>query len=162
MKSTAIVCAIAAATLGFSSLSFAQDQRGPGRDRDQRYEQRGPQDRDGRGFDNRNNDQFGRRDNDRRGGPRGFEQRHDGHRDFDRRDARNDRGFRHYNARGPEFRRGGYVPPQYRAQQYYVNDWRGHRLSAPPRGQQWVQVGSDYVLIALATGIIASMVLNSN
>lgn len=161
MKSNAIVCAIAAVTLGFSSLSFAQDQRGPGRDRDrdQRYEQRGPQDRDGRGFDRRDN----ARNDDRRGGQRGYEQRNDNrHRGFDQRDARNDRNFRYYNARGPEFRRGGHVPPQYRSQQYYVSDWRGHRLSAPPRGQQWVQVGSDYVLIALATGIIASMVLNSN
>lgn len=156
MKSNAIVCAIAAATLSFSSLSFAQDNRGPGRD--QRYEQRGPNDRDGRGFDRRNN----ARNDDRRGGPRGFEQRDNRPRGFDQRDARNDRNFRHYNARGPEFRRGGRMPPQYRSQQYYVSDWRGHRLSAPPRGQQWVQVGSDYVLIALATGIIASMVLNSN
>jgi len=33
-------------------------------------------------------------------------------------------------------------------------------LNAPPRGQQWVQVGSDYVLIAIATGIIAQLVLS--
>jgi hypothetical protein len=42
MKSKVIVCAIAAASLGFGSLSFAQgyDQR---RNDDQRYEQRGDQ-----------------------------------------------------------------------------------------------------------------------
>ncbi|WP_426148297.1 RcnB family protein [Polaromonas sp. DSR2-3-2] len=41
-----------------------------------------------------------------------------------------------------------------------ANHWRDHRLNAPPRGQQWVQVGSDYVLIAVATGTIAQLVLS--
>jgi Ni/Co efflux regulator RcnB len=41
-----------------------------------------------------------------------------------------------------------------------VNDWRGHHLSAPPRGHPWVQVGPDYVLAAIATGVIANLVLN--
>lgn len=65
-----------------------------------------------------------------------------------------------YGARGPEFRRGGYIPREYRNRQYYLNDWRSHRLAAPPHGHQWVQVGSDYVLIAVATGLIAHLVLN--
>ena len=43
--------------------------------------------------------------------------------------------------------------------QYVVEDWRGHRLSAPPRGYHWVQVGADYVLVAVATGIILQMML---
>ncbi len=38
--------------------------------------------------------------------------------------------------------------------------YRGHRLSAPPRGYQWVQVGPDYVLAAVATGIIMNMILS--
>ena len=33
-------------------------------------------------------------------------------------------------------------------------------LSAPPRGYQWVQSGSDYILIAIATGIIAQLLLS--
>jgi len=45
--------------------------------------------------------------------------------------------------------------PQYRSRQYVVEDWRGHRLHQPPHGYQWVQVGGDYVLVAIATGIIA-------
>ena len=56
--------------------------------------------------------------------------------------------------------RGGRLPTQYRSHQYVVNDWRGHHLSAPPRGYQWVQTGGDYVLVAIATGIIASILLN--
>jgi Ni/Co efflux regulator RcnB len=41
-----------------------------------------------------------------------------------------------------------------------VSDWRGHHLTAPPRGHQWVQVGGDYVLVAVTTGIIAQLLLN--
>jgi Ni/Co efflux regulator RcnB len=63
---------------------------------------------------------------------------------------------------GPDhnFRRGGRLPPEYRNRQYVVDDWRGHRLSAPPRGYHWVQTGGDYVLAAIATGIIAQILLD--
>jgi Ni/Co efflux regulator RcnB len=63
-------------------------------------------------------------------------------------------------SRSPDFRRGGYIPREFRNRQYYVTDFRAHHLSPPPRGQQWVQVGPDYVLIAIATGLIAHMVLS--
>ena len=65
---------------------------------------------------------------------------------------------------GPDHRwtRGTRVPPQYRGHNYVVNDWRAHRLPAPPRGHHWIQNGSDYLLVAIATGVIASMVLNSS
>jgi len=63
---------------------------------------------------------------------------------------------------GPDhaFYRGGRLPAQYRDRQYVVDDWRGHRLSAPPRGYHWIQAGGDYVLVAIATGVIASILLN--
>jgi Ni/Co efflux regulator RcnB len=64
------------------------------------------------------------------------------------------------HARGPEFRRGGRLPPELRERHYVVSDWRRHRLTAPPRGYQWVQVGPDYVLAAIATGLIANLILN--
>lgn len=146
MKSTAIVCAIAAASLSLSSLSFAQGYNGRGpngngpraeqqRDRDDardRWDNRGQRDgRDGRDF-----------------GPRGYDKH---------RDARNDRFV---GARGPQFHRGGHIPPEYRRNQYVVNNWRAYHLNAPPRGYHWVQVGADYALIAIATGIIANLVLN--
>ena len=57
------------------------------------------------------------------------------------------------------FYRGGRLPNQYRDHRYVVNDWRGRHLSAPPRGYQWVQTGGDYVLVAIATGIIAQVFL---
>jgi Ni/Co efflux regulator RcnB len=82
--------------------------------------------------------------------------RHDDH--HDARDHRPDHYY--YGARGPEWRRGAHIPAQYRSRQYVVNDWRGHHLHAPPRGYQWVQVGGDYVMVAIATGIIATLLLN--
>jgi Ni/Co efflux regulator RcnB len=42
-----------------------------------------------------------------------------------------------------------------------VEDWRGHRLSAPPRGYHWVQTGADYVLVAIATGVILQLLLSN-
>ncbi|TWO69459.1 RcnB family protein [Caenimonas sedimenti] len=142
-----IVCALIAASLGFSSLSFAQGRDRGDNDR-QGQHQRGDRadrgDRDGRGDDRRG---YQRGDNDRRGdhrGDRGYDRRADHY---------------HYGARGPEWRRGGHVPHQYRHRQYVVNDWRGHHLHAPPRGHQWVQVGGDYVLMAIATGLIVNLML---
>lgn len=66
------------------------------------------------------------------------------------------------NGAGPDhrFHSGDRLPAEYRSRQYVVDDWRSHRLSAPPRGYQWVQVGGDYVLAAIATGIITSLILN--
>ena len=97
--------------------------------------------------------------NDRRD-ERHFGQRNDPRMDY-REAHQNDRRGYYYNARGPEFRRGGYVPREFRNRQYYVTDYRAYHLSPPPRGQQWVQVGSDYVLMAIATGLIVHMVLSN-
>lgn len=57
--------------------------------------------------------------------------------------------------------RGDRLPAEYRHRNYVVNDWRGHRLSAPPHGHYWVQSGSDYLLVAIATGIILNVILNN-
>ncbi len=131
MNSKTIICGIAIASLGFSSLSFAQPSHRHGGDHDRREAR---------------------------------EARHDvreARRDLreareDRREAREHRYY--YNAR--EFRRGGRLPSELRDRHYVVSDWRHHHLSAPPRGYQWVQVGPDYVLAAVATGIIANLILN--
>lgn len=63
---------------------------------------------------------------------------------------------------GPDRRwyRGDRVPYQYRSHQYVVSDWRRHRLSPPPRGYHWVQYGADYMLVAIATGVIAQLILS--
>jgi Ni/Co efflux regulator RcnB len=33
-------------------------------------------------------------------------------------------------------------------------------LRQPSRGHQWVQMGGDYVLIAIASGVIAQLLIN--
>ena len=103
------------------------------------------------------------------------ENRRDERRDYrddrreDRRDARDYRDDRRdYQARGNrgagprhDLYRGQRLPSNYHNRQYVVDNWRSHRLSAPPRGYHWVQVGNDYVLAAIATGIIASIFLSN-
>ena len=181
MKSRAIVWVLAAASLSLGSLSaFAQGRvRDPNASNNPEiYRQTHPEDPagaqnlqgpPGRRFENRDD----RREADRR------DERRADRRD-DRRDDRRNHGNWHqpspgphyyynygdrgphyyYGARGPEFRRGAYIPRDYYSPQYYVSDWRSHRLYSPPYGYQWVQVGSDYVLIALATGLIVNLILN--
>lgn len=39
-----------------------------------------------------------------------------------------------------------------------VSDHRRHNLKAPPRGHRWVRDGNDFLLVAIGTGIIASIV----
>ncbi len=132
-KFSATVCALAAAALLTSSLSFADD-----RGRQDEYQQ-------GNGHGHGHGNGHGNRRDDR---------------EFDQRDGRwNDRRP-DYNARGPDFRRGGYISREYRDRAYEV-DYREHHLRRPPEGHRWVQVGADYVLIAIATGVIANIILNS-
>lgn len=127
--------AVAAAALAVcmaAGSAFAQDRRfDNGRPGDGRYEQRD------RNFDHR--------------GPPGYR----GNQDF--RDGRqfDRRGFPQPHA---EWRRGGRVPPEYRGRNYVVQDWRAYRLQQPPRGYQWVGVGGDFVLAAIATGVIANII----
>jgi len=40
-------------------------------------------------------------------------------------------------------------------------DYREHHLRAPPRGYEWRQVDGNFVLAAVATGVIASVVAAS-
>ena len=40
-------------------------------------------------------------------------------------------------------------------------DYRHYHLSAPPRGYEWRSVDGNYVLAAIATGVIASAVVAS-
>ena len=40
-------------------------------------------------------------------------------------------------------------------------DYRTHHLRTPPRGYEWRQVDGNYVLAAVATGVIASAIVAS-
>jgi Ni/Co efflux regulator RcnB len=92
---------------------------------------------------------------DRRGPPpRAYHDNRYHDRHHDDRDGRG-AGPRH------EFHRGDRLSSEYRYRQYVVDDYRVHHLSAPPRGYHWVQTGADYVLVAIASGIIAQIVLGN-
>jgi Ni/Co efflux regulator RcnB len=62
-------------------------------------------------------------------------------------------------ARGVVWRRGGYVPPVYRT--YYVQEPRYYGLAPAPYGYRWVYADGNFVLMALATGLITSVVLDA-
>jgi len=59
-----------------------------------------------------------------------------------------------------DWRRGGYVA-RYDWDRGYRVDYRGYRrLYAPPYGYEWRRVDNNYVLAAVATGLIASIIIN--
>ena len=173
MKSTAIACVIAAGALGFGSLSYAQG--GDWRDRDGR----GGHDRY-----SRDSGQYQQRHHDARVQQRRHDQYNGHHQQHQQYGHYGQRGeYRQYGQHGrydqhnqynayrgqygqwtghtPRYRRGDHLPYQFRQHQYHVNDWRAHRLYAPPHGYHWVQAdGGDYLLVALATGLIANLLLN--
>ncbi|MGX4641577.1 RcnB family protein [Massilia sp. SYSU DXS3249] len=148
MKTRLIAQAMIAALLAASFPATAQD-RGYDRAQERREDRR----------DDRREDRRDYRDAQR-------EARRD-YRDAQRearRDARDDRrDYRQARGAGPrhDLYRGQRLPPVYHTRHYVVDNWRAHRLSAPPRGHHWVQVGNDYVLAAIATGIIASVFLGN-
>ncbi len=110
------------------------------------------------GHDNRHNNRYDNRyDNNRNG----YHGRGDPYRHSDNRGRYGPQ--RYPRGVGPDHRwnRGDRLPPAYRHRQYVVNNWGAYHLSAPPRGYNWVQVGGDYALIAIATGVIAQLVLNN-
>lgn len=56
---------------------------------------------------------------------------------------------------GYRWQRGHHLPPAYR--HYYVRDPYVYGLRPPPRGYRYVHAGDDIVLMAIATGLIASV-----
>ena len=159
MKTTLIASALLALSLTASGGALAQ--RGDhGNDRDDRngYAQRQDNDRYDRARIDRDHNR------DRHDGPRGYDRndRNDNARNYQRGDARN---FYRDDRRGGgprhDLRRGHRLGHEYRGNRYVVSDWRARRLSAPPRGHHWVQAGNDYVLAAIATGLIAQVLLSN-
>lgn len=106
------------------------------------------------------------------GGDRGHDQR--GHDDRSHHeggghhaDHHDNRGDHHFESRdrfawqGHDFRRGHPVPPHFRGDDYRVSDWHERGLREPPRGEHWAYIDGNYVLIAAATGVITSILLNN-
>jgi Ni/Co efflux regulator RcnB len=166
MKTIATACAVATAAMSFSGAAFARDHdgdRGHGRGASG-WEQRGSH--GDRGHDRgQYNGNYGRHD-------RGSNVvvapawRGDNH----RYEYRNHVAPRYYSYGGapryvynsgyaPRWRVGGY----YSGPRYVVNNWGAYPgLYAPPYGYQWVQSDTgDFLLVAIASGIIANLLMNS-
>lgn len=126
-------------------------------DYERRYNRDGDRDRDN---DRRDND---RRDNDRRG-DRWNQREHNGY-------YMNGRwnygpppawayGRRDFRAGYHQWRRGERLPSYYRSH-YRQIDWRRERMRAPPRGYHYVRDDrGEVLLVAIATGVILSILLN--
>jgi Ni/Co efflux regulator RcnB len=169
MKRLLLTIAAAASVAGPMALTAteatAQDHSGRGEHRDRDWDRsrdhdRGGWDRDHRGGWDRGdrsyrNDHWDRRD-------RWDHGRHNGY---------------YYNSRwyyGPPpsayhshpsyrpgysaWRRGAYLPNSYRGHSYIVTDYYRYNLRSPPRGYNWYRTGNDYVLAAIATGLIFDVV----
>ena len=112
-----------------------------------------------------------------------------GHRDHDRHDQRHERNDHRGNDRERrsrhdtrrhdhprpivhrDYRRYGYQQPrhyQHRWQRghrytgpvYVVRDYGYYRLRPPPRGYRWVRADNNYLLVAIATGIILDVAMH--
>lgn len=143
MKNKAVLCTVLAASLLVGPFAMAQgDSQYPNKNYNQNQR--------GNDRDRRDDGRSQNRNNSKEEHSYGYERDHD-------HDHHGERGA------GPDhsFYRGERMPSQYRTRQYVVEDWSSHRLSAPPRGYQWVQSGSDYVLVAIATGVILNLLLNN-
>lgn len=57
------------------------------------------------------------------------------------------------------WRRGSVLPGYYRG--YVINDYDRHHLRPPPRGYAWYQAGDDYLLAAVASGLIFEIIANN-
>ncbi len=144
MKRQSLVCAILALSLSTAGYSFAQGNS--------QHNERGRTDNAQHGVKNGQRDKQDRKQDKQDRKQDKQAQRGQGN-DYERRDER---------GAGPNhsFYRGQRLPTPYRSYQYVVDDWRGHHLSAPPRGYHWVQNGSDYLLVAITTGLILELLLD--
>jgi Ni/Co efflux regulator RcnB len=132
--------AFAALALATTTMAFADDHHG-----------RDDHDRDRHGHDDRHDDRGRHHDNDWHGRP----------------------PPPHYYGNRGGYDHGGYYgggydhrppPPRYyghweRGHRYYgrnvvVYDYGSYRLRQPPRGYHWVRENNDFLLVALATGVI--------
>jgi Ni/Co efflux regulator RcnB len=61
----------------------------------------------------------------------------------------------------PHWSKGDRLPTEYRSNQYVVSDWKNNHLRKPPRGYHWVQANNQYVLAAVASGVIADIMMGN-
>ncbi len=140
---TTTAMAVLAGSLAFGTAAQAQgwrDHDNNGR-QERSYHDRGNYDRGDRGRGHRDSGHYdnGHYDNGRYG----------------RGDNGNHYGWRERS----DWRRGGYVS-RYDWDRGQRVDYRRHHLRRPPYGYEWRETNGNYVLAAVASGLIASIILN--
>lgn len=78
----------------------------------------------------------------------------------DHRDDNHGHDQNHY-VRHDDWRRGGHISKDDWNRGRAI-DYRQYHLNAPPRGYEWREVDGNYVLAAVATGVIASAIVASS
>lgn len=73
-------------------------------------------------------------------------------------DHRDDHRDDHHYVRHDEWRKGSKIKKEDWGRGTPV-DYRSHHLKSPPRGYEWREVDGNYVLAAVATGVIASAIV---
>jgi Ni/Co efflux regulator RcnB len=58
-----------------------------------------------------------------------------------------------------QWARGERLPTSYYQNRSYYVDYRSHHLRRPPSGYRWVQVDNNYALVAITSGLIASLIV---
>jgi Ni/Co efflux regulator RcnB len=71
-------------------------------------------------------------------------------------DAHNQQYVRH-----TEWKKGYHMQSADWGRAERVDNYRDYHLSTPPHGYEWREVDGNYVLAAIATGVIASVVVAS-
>jgi Ni/Co efflux regulator RcnB len=164
-----ILATVAAAALAGPMMLGATDAAAQDRHHDrggyggERHDRDGDRDRDGR-WDGRGGDHRWDRRWDR-GGDRWDSGRHNGYY-YNNRWSYGPPPHDYYGRPGyrpgySSWRRGSYLPPYYRDRGYVVYDYGRYHLRPPPRGYYWYRVGDDYLLAAIASGLIFDVIINS-
>ena len=75
--------------------------------------------------------------------------------------SRHDQNHSNQNHQG-HFKRGEKLTPNYHDNRYVVSNYSQYRLRRPPHGYHWVRDDDnhDFVLAAIATGVIADVIAN--
>ena len=60
---------------------------------------------------------------------------------------------------GHRWSRGDRLWGQYRNNRYVVRNWRDSQLRRPPRGQHWVHISDQYMLVSTNNGVIRRIVV---
>lgn len=91
----------------------------------------------------------------------GYNHGHHDDDDDDRRHHHRGNKHKHKGWKRDHYRRGERIEVVHVERHYYVDDYEHYHLRQPPRGHRWIRTDDGkYLLVAVATGIIADILLH--